>query len=151
MSGAAWKRKKRKKRKKNENKQENEKEKGREKEKEKELEREFERENEKEKERKRKNKKEKKKNPKGELVDNEAVHCRWAVGEDAGRAEHAADKKPGSTMGGRAEIQRKNITEEEFGRGEFKKLCSAWDKEWSEGADLSCEHTYPVSSSEAVL
>ncbi|KAH7827089.1 uncharacterized protein MONOS_6623 [Monocercomonoides exilis] len=40
------------------------------------------------------------------------------------------DKKPGSGVGGWAEIQRKNNTKEAFGPKVFRDLCSLWDKEW---------------------
>ncbi|KAH7827768.1 uncharacterized protein MONOS_17273 [Monocercomonoides exilis] len=48
----------------------------------------------------------------GERVDNEAVHCRWAVGDNAGRAEDAAAKKSCSVENQRTETQQKHNIEE---------------------------------------
>ncbi|KAH7822288.1 uncharacterized protein MONOS_9657 [Monocercomonoides exilis] len=106
--------------------------------------------------------------PKEQHVDNEAVHCRWAVGDDAGRAEHAAHKKPGSgIVDGQRYIGRttpkrhlalkfleifvlhgiRNGVNIKKAKKETCVISSAR----SEGADMLCERTYPVSSSEAVL
>lgn len=40
------------------------------------------------------------------------MHCRWAVGDDAGRAEDAAAKKSCSVENQRTEKQQKHNTEE---------------------------------------
>ncbi|KAH7818636.1 uncharacterized protein MONOS_8386 [Monocercomonoides exilis] len=84
---------------------------------------------------------------KGERVDNEAVHCRWAVGDDAGRAEDAAAKKSCSVENQRTETQQKHNTEEAVVSGAVRDsgaICNsgvAWMKHTIEEdlADKFCE------------